>query len=166
MTPCKNDNLGPCLHVYIGQLSQYVGELRHVPLNGGDGVGRAHLDGEEDQHNEGINSGLVADLRFSLLLVSTMGGDDVDCKESSVCLKCSTVGGDDDDCKVLSLLVVPHRGEDSDCKELSLLVVLNNGEEDGHQDLSVLDLFLSQLFVNELGTKLPGPCVLTLLLIQ
>ena len=58
--------------------------------------------------------------------------------------------------------------DDDDCKgELSLLVeVLHNGEEDGHQDLSVLDLFLSQLFVNELGTKLPGPCVLTLLLIQ
>ena len=139
MTPCKNDNLGPCLHVYIGQLSQYVGELRHVPLNGVDGVGRAHLlDGEEDQHNEGINSGLVADLRFSLLLVSTMGGDDVDCKESSVCSKCSTVGGDDDDCKVLSLLVVPHRGEDSDCKELSLLVVLHRGEDSDCKELSLL----------------------------
>ena len=42
--------------------------------------------------------------------------------------------------------------DDDDCKvELSLLVVYHSGEEDaGLQDLSVL----------------PGPCVLTLLLIQ
>ena len=46
----------------------------------------------------------------------------------------------------------PTMSEDDDCKvELSLLVVYHSGEEDaGLQDLSVL----------------PGPCVLTLMLIQ
>jgi hypothetical protein len=53
------ENLGHCVHVYLGQLGQYVREFGHVPLSGVDIVGEAHLDGDEGQQNNDSNGGVV-----------------------------------------------------------------------------------------------------------